>query len=168
MKNIKSSDGVINATGKLGDSAHIVSPASVDFFDEIEDGIKSTVRCAIETGFETFSSCQGHVGCDSKYQQRTVTLILDNNELIFWQHMISDLNIVHQYKSPIEYHILARKDSRFDFMILIGSVYDLNETITKQNDLEKAILTIRTKYYTLKNHNYRNYTSKALHINEYF
>ena len=168
MKNVKSSDGVINSTGQIGSPAFIVDPSSIDFYDEIEDGIKSTVKCAIDSGFETFSSCQGHACKESGYQQRTITLLLEKFELVFWRCMIADLNIINQFNPPIEYHILENEDGKIDFMIIIGSAYDLEETCKKQSALEKEILQIRIKYYSKEPKTFRDYTSTATHVNQKF
>lgn len=165
MKNVKSPEGIINVTGTLGDKSFILDPDDEGFFDEIEDGISSTVRCILDAGFRTVSSCEGHQ--HDLYQIRSVSISLTKSETVYWQYMISDLNIVNCFKYPITYHVLDRPSGDIDFMILIGSIYHMDELQKKQKALEDEIKLIRKKYYSVNERTFKDFSSKCSHINQF-
>jgi hypothetical protein len=81
MYNKRHSDGSI----KIDDEVNIVvSPYFANFYDEIEDGIKETVRTLLELGYLTISSCQGTHG---EYPVANVVVVVDSStsakELMF-------------------------------------------------------------------------------------
>lgn len=164
MHNVRGPEGVINLTGRLGDPAELVSIDAPDFYDNIEDGIISTVRLLVDNGFITTTSCQGHF--DKRFFMRTVTVRLNKNEIEWWRLFISEMNILGSFREPVTYHILKTdKENEFDLMILFGSVYDIDETIIKQKKFEDNIPTIRSMYYSRKDP-YKDYSSNNKHINE--
>lgn len=142
MKNKKGDFGVINSTGKIGSPAHIIPIDSPDFYENIEKGIKSTVRTILSVGYITYSSCEGHK--IEGYDTKTVTVILKNSDINKWKNMISRVNAENEFKNPISYLILdSFKDNlECHFMILIGSVFDNKETLIKQECLNKAVLDL--------------------------
>ena len=98
MKNIRGEFGVINRTGKLGDSSHLEDCRSEGFYENIEEQILSTVKALIEKNMLTVSSCQGHPG---KYCNRCVSIIGEISEVIKLAKFISDINEQYKWELPI-------------------------------------------------------------------
>ena len=166
IKNRKGSDGRINETGKPGSPSRILDVRDADFFENVEDGIKSTVRAVISSGFETISSCQGHN--DLGYVNRTVSLLLESDEIIYWRTMIADLNIVNGFRRPIKYFVSNYKDGIKKFMIIFGSVQDMKETELKQQAFDKTVPKIIKEYYGSKCLNTADYAYSGIHIDEFY
>lgn len=163
MKNIIGEDGVINIDGKIGSKAEILKVDDPNFYDAIEDGIKDTVRILIENNFETYSSCQGHNA--PSYSLRNVVVVLDESEIDFWRAMIAELNILKAFKDPITYIIVEYKNNKKGFMIIFGSIYQIEETEYKQKCFEECIPKIRGRYYFKRSKYITDYTAKCGHIN---
>ncbi len=163
MKNIRGKEGIINLDGKLGSDSLILDVNEPDFYECIEDGIKSTVKILIDNGFATYSSCQGHDSLE--YSCRNVVVILAEKEILPWKAMIADLNILNKFKKPITYAIVDYRENKKGFMILIGSIYNLSETLKKQSCLEKAIPNIKKSYYSKSLTNIIDFSDAHGHIN---
>ena len=61
MKQKKSKYGNINFEGSRYSKSLLINNREPDFLDEIEDGIKPIIKVLVNKGFDTYSSCQGHV-----------------------------------------------------------------------------------------------------------
>ena len=163
MKNILGDDGIINLDGKLGSKSEILSSDDPLFYDAIEEGIKSTVKKLIDNGFETYSSCQGHH--DPKYSLRNIVIVLTENEINAWRAMIAELNIQKKFAIPITHLIVQYKNNKKGLMVILGSVFDIEETKYKQKCFEECIPNIKRDYYCKNNSNVVDYTAKFGHIN---
>lgn len=142
MKNIKGANGVINKTGTEGAPSHIVDCREKDFYSNIEENIKDTVKCLIEAGFMTFSSCEGH----SWSPIRNVSLVVNDAECKQIQKMI-----YHVFKDSMcgVIHYAIRNYDVFELYndlytqpkvisIFFGSIY-CKDTLFKQEIFNNAI-----------------------------
>lgn len=100
--NKKGSGGFINHTGEYGASSTLVDCRDPLFYQNIEDGIYSTVKALVNHGFFTHSSCQGHTGYN---EIRSVTIQGDDTVINFLQYIIWSINQSHK-EICIKYIIL--------------------------------------------------------------
>ena len=75
------------------------------------------------------------------------------DEIVFWRAMIAELNIINQFESPITYVCVDYKDGQKGFMIIFGSIFQIEEVEIKQACFEAWLPTIKNQYY---NKQYKN------------
>lgn len=106
MSNIRGVDGIINRTGTPGAPSDIVDCRDDFFWDNIEDGIRSTVKAIVDKGFLTVSSCEGHA---SSCPFRCVSIICEEEDIRWFQLAISKINDNLDIKVPIMYALLDKQ-----------------------------------------------------------
>ena len=147
MHNTLGKDGIINRTGLPGASSNLIDCRDKDFWDDIEEGIRSTVHALISRGFFTVSSCQGHA---SSCSIRCVSII-DERERIRWiQRAIAEINMRCPQRAPIHYALLDKNPSftLYDGEFKSPKVIDIafghylaEDTLSLQRDFELFIMT---------------------------
>lgn len=167
MKNHKGIDGVINIDGKLGSPAYILPINSKNFLDEIEDGIKETVVVFIKSGYKTVSSCQGHR--DAEYCLRNIAFLVENCEISLWKSIVAKINISNNFDKPLTYYILNFDDNRKIFNIIIGSIFNIKDTLKKQKCLNECVENIQNEKYLFQicRFDELNFEEKLEHQNIY-
>lgn len=149
--NVAGEDGIINRDGLPGSSSDLVDCRSMDFWDNIEEGILSTVKCLVSAGFLTFSSCQGH---RSSNRNRCVSFFLEYNIAHWLISGVNSLNGRHCFRHPI-IAVIEKADTRcslyqgeFDLPYIADIVFgdfEESETIEKQSCFEEWISSCSPK-----------------------
>ena len=143
--NVAGEDGIINKDGLPGSSSDLVDCRSMGFWDNIEEGISSTVGCLVSAGFLTYSSCQGH---QSSNRNRCVSFFLERDIAYWLISGVNDLNRRHRFRHPIIVTI-EKADAccplyrgEFDFPYIADVVfgdYEESETGEKQTCFEEWV-----------------------------
>lgn len=145
MKNKKGIDGIINHTGLPGAPSELIDCREDDFWDNIEEGIKSTVKVVIECGFMTVSSCQGH---EASNPFRCVSIIGEVREVRWIQYVVAIINQTANFAQPIQYSLLEKNtamklyDGMFERPIIIDISFGdcrRQDTSVKQKAFEKYL-----------------------------
>ena len=147
MKNIRGKDGIINHTGCPGSPSELVDCRSDTFWDNIEEGIISTVRILVEKGFYTVSSCQGHL---TSCPIRCVSVIGEIEDIRWFQYAVAEINRSLAVSRPIQYFLLEKqkKFTLYDGLFSNPQIIEISfghfqhrETETKQKAFEEYIRT---------------------------
>lgn len=143
--NVKGDLGVINKSGKIGDSAFLINPKEKTFWDNIEQGVKSTVKILLNEGLKPYSSCQGH---DRVYANRYVAVTMEREEVKGLKNFIYNLNQRKKYNRPILYGLVETPSEKFIYknefinpviVEIIFGLYNNKETLKKQKDFEQHL-----------------------------
>ena len=128
MENVRGKFGFINLTGQNGAPSQMTTPLDPEFWKFIEDGIKPLVRALLETGIETFGSCQGHALPNGEILFANVRYFADASS---YQHLhdaatsFGDPNIIIEKAKPIE----GRDTDRILICYNPGNRLDLDKVI---------------------------------------
>jgi hypothetical protein len=141
--------GIINRTGLAGSSATLVDCRSEDFLDNIEDGIKSTVRVLIDHGYLTISSCEGHA---DSYSERTVSVIASDEDfnrillaIVLANADTSDDEVIRYFVHPLDAKMNLYRDidvKDWEVIDILFGGYDDKKTIIRQECFERQISLI--------------------------
>lgn len=147
MHNIHGKDGIINRTGLPGASSNLIDCRNEDFWDDIEDGIRSTVKAFVSHGFYTVSSCQGHA---SSCSIRCISIIDERTKIRWIQQAVAEINMSNPRRNPIRYALLDKNPSYtlYSGIFSAPKIIDIalghflsEDTVANQNDLENYIIT---------------------------
>ena len=144
IKNVVGKDGIINLTGEIGSPAKMYKVEDSEFWDNIEEGIKSTVKVIIDNGFKTYSSCQGHI--NTEYNSRSVTVILQNHEVEYWLNFINYLNNKLLINSKIEFLLVPKQNNITNLFIKFGKVENIDYVNNNQQVFNENLKHIKNFY----------------------
>lgn len=87
--------GNINLTGIPGRPSATLPCNHPDFYINVERGIISIVNAAVASGFDTFSSCEGHIYPNGSAHNRHIGLIIENKDASRWSRAVQAINTTH-------------------------------------------------------------------------
>ena len=101
--------GNINRTGAPDSPSALIPHSHPKFHDNIEAGILTVVKTAILSGFDTFSSCEGHIYPRKRSSIRHVGVIIEKNDTRRW------IKAVHRLNKDHGIHLVLNMPSGSDF-----------------------------------------------------
>ncbi len=111
MKWVRGKYGNINTTGEPRRGAAILKSSHRQFWSAIEPGVKPLVRALVRSGYDTFSSCEGHTYPDGQEVCRTVDMIIEKERVNFWLSCLKQLN--ERHKVSIQHMLIEDDGMRF-------------------------------------------------------
>lgn len=95
---------MINLAGRPGSPATLVDCRCPDFWDNIETGVRSTVRCVLDRGWRTVSSCEGH---EEASPWRCFSVMAEQEQIHAFIQMIARFNAAHRPDIEIAFSVFS-------------------------------------------------------------
>ncbi|MEI8010960.1 MAG: hypothetical protein WCI27_00575 [Candidatus Omnitrophota bacterium] len=157
--------GNINKTGKPGEPSFLFPSTNLNFTLNVERGIRATVKAAVKCGFDTFSSCEGHVKGAQCWSSRCLCFIIEQAAFADWVLLIATMNRLY----GINFYLSCpdERDSHMVFTRQYKQPLVINITIGSPNDHDIEYKTVLLTNIFKKLHKKRKNFEKKKSSTEY-